>query len=149
MPRRQSSRPAPAAAYGPAELMRQAMARGDFLSARAIADKVLAYDPTDLEAHACLQACDHRLSQSWESRLGDRDRVLRIAVPTDWLSQLAIDPRVAYVVSRIDGVTSIQSVLDVSGMAEADCAKVLLDLLDEGVLEIRPPLPRISSYPPR
>jgi hypothetical protein len=144
---RVSARPVPGAT--PVELMRASMQRGDWISARAIADKVLAYDPTDLDAHACVETCTQRMRESYEVRLGARNRVLRIAVPDQWIAEMALDPRVAYLMSRIDGVSSIDAILDISGMSEAEGMQVLVELLEEGVLEARPPLPRNSSRPPR
>ena len=146
LPARNTQRPA---AASPHELMRGSMQRGDWLSARALADKILAYDPTDLDAHACIEACTHHMRDSIEVRLGDRSRILRVAVPDQWLAEMALDPRAAYLLSRIDGVSTIDAILDVSGMAESEGAKLLVDLLEEGVLEAHKPLPRVSSRPPR
>lgn len=128
--------------------MRLSMERGDWISARAIADKVLAYDPTDLDAHACVETCNARMRESFEVRLGDRSRILRVAVPDAWLAEMALDPRVAFVLSRVDGISSIDAILDVSNMPEQECMQLLVELMDEGVLEARAPLPR-TSRPPR
>jgi hypothetical protein len=129
--------------------MRLAMASGDFAAARAFAERILADDPTDLDAHACLETCNQRLQAQYELRLGARDRVLCQSLPTDWLSDMELDPQVAFLLSRIDGSSTIEEILDVCGMRREDATRALVELLEEGVVEALPLPPRASSRPPR
>ena len=48
-----------------------------------------------------------------------------------------------------DKARRIEAILDVCGMAEQEGVATLLELLEQGVLDVHPPLPRQSSRPPR
>lgn len=126
--------------------MQHAMQHGNFRAARDAARKILRDDPTDLDAVSCLEACVPQLRAACEARLGRRDRVLRQSLPTDWLSNMELDTRVAFLLSRIDGVSTIDEILDVCGMPLDDAMDALVELLDEGVVEA---VPTKSSRPPR
>jgi hypothetical protein len=129
--------------------MRAAVERLDWNGARKIAEEILARDPTDLDAYVCIENCNHQLRVRAEIRLGERTRLLRQAVPDEWLADMDLDPRVAYMLSRIDGSSTIDEVIDLSGMAPSEAILALADLLEEGVLEAVTPSRRPSSQPPR
>ena len=83
-----------------------------------------------------------------ERQLGPRDRVLIKSLPDDWLPDMALDPKIAFVLSLVDGVSTIDDVLDGCGLDRPEAVAILAELIDESVLEARPPPPR-TSRPPR
>lgn len=83
-----------------------------------------------------------------ERQLGPRDRVLIKTLPDDWLPDMALDPKIAFVLSLVDGVSTIDDVLDGCGLERPEAVAILVELIDESVLEARPSPPR-TSRPPR
>jgi hypothetical protein len=55
-------------------------------------------------------------------------------VPIARLASLALDPKAAFVLSRIDGASSVEDVIDVSGLSRSDTLKILHELLTSGVI---------------
>jgi hypothetical protein len=125
-------------------MLRLAVETGDWESALALAQSILARDPADHEARAYVDRSRAELLSHYEARLGARDRVLRVTVPDDWLAQMAIDPRAAFLLSRIDGRSSIEEVLDMaSSLPALDAMAILVDMMDDGVVEARPRPPTL------
>ncbi len=136
-----------AEARSPGSAMRVAMQSSDWESALAVAQSLLAENPAHADARAVAERCQQQLLGIYTRRLGARERVLRVTVPDTWLAQLAIDPRAAFLLSRIDGTCTIEEVIDMSCMPELDAMGLLVDMLEEGVIEasVRQP----SIRPPR
>lgn len=137
----------PAEVRSPGSSMRVAMQTGDWEAALAIAQALLAASPGNADARAVAERSQQQLTGIYTRRLGARDRVLRVTVPDTWLAQLAIDPRAAFLLSRIDGTCTIEEVIDMSCMPELDAMGLLVDMLEEGVIEASVRLPSIR--PPR
>lgn len=131
----------------PSSKMRAAVDRRDWPVARAIAEEILANDPTDLDAYVCVETSAQRMRELNELRLGARDRVLRQSLPDDWLPDMELDPQVAFLLSRVDGASTIEEILEISGIPKDDAVRILVDLLEDGVIEAS--APRRSSGPPR
>ncbi|MGE0546424.1 MAG: hypothetical protein AB7O24_30915 [Kofleriaceae bacterium] len=66
--------------------------------------------------------------------LGDLDRQPALARPLHELSSAAINPRAAFLLSRVDGMLSIDEILDVSGMPRIEACRYLCQLLVRGIL---------------
>jgi hypothetical protein len=67
----------------------------------------------------------------------DRSSVPVLAVSLADLRELAVDHRAGFLLSRIDGETPIEGLLDLSAMPEDETLKLLRDLLDRGILVLR------------
>jgi hypothetical protein len=133
----------------PSSKMRAAVDRRDWPVARAIAEEILAKDPTDLDAYVCIETSAQRMRELNELRLGARDRVLRQSLPDDWLPDMELDPQVAFLLSRVDGSSTIEEILEISGIPKDDAVRILLELLEDRVIEAISPEQRHSSRPPR
>ncbi|MGE0868112.1 MAG: hypothetical protein AB7P03_06115 [Kofleriaceae bacterium] len=66
--------------------------------------------------------------------LGDLDRQPALARPLHELSSAAINPRAAFLLSRVDGMLSLDEILDVSGMPRIEACRYLCQLLVRGIL---------------
>lgn len=62
------------------------------------------------------------------------------AVPTESLSDHGLDERAAFLMSRLDGMTSIADVIDSSGMPRFDAVRVLAALRRAKAIDLLPPL---------
>jgi hypothetical protein len=63
------------------------------------------------------------------------------AIPTEDLSDHGLDQRAAFLMSRLDGMTSIADLIDSSGMSRFDAVRVVSSLRRAKAIDILPPLP--------
>lgn len=118
-------------------LMRSCLAIGDFSGALQAAGEVLAEDPTSAEAIAVAEECRVTLRGMYIGRLGSLESVPVVMAETSLLRYANIDHRAGFVLSHIDGVSTVEMILDVSGMAELDALRVLCTLLDQRIIAVR------------
>jgi hypothetical protein len=111
-------------------------ALGDFSGALLAAEIVLGKEPGHVEARKCAQSCRERLSHLHLSRLGGGDRVPRVAVQGSEVRWLGLDHRAGFLLSRIDGNSTIEELVDLSGMPRHEALKLLVELLEAGALQL-------------
>jgi hypothetical protein len=70
----------------------------------------------------------------FQSFLGDLSRQPQLAKPLHELANAPISPRAAFLLSRIDGMLSIDEILDVSGMPRLEAYRHLCQLFLRGIL---------------
>ncbi|WP_437535275.1 hypothetical protein WME79_13630 [Sorangium sp. So ce726] len=121
-------------AQGPREQMQHRFDQGDFGGALVLAEGLLEENPKDWMARQYADSCVEMLRQMYQSRLGDGSRVLRLAVPPDQLRSLNLDHRAGFLLSCIDGYSSIDEILDVSGMQTLEALRLLYELVQEGIV---------------
>jgi hypothetical protein len=101
-----------------------------------------ARDPASFVRFGAVQAARSRPSCFFQGRiedaqlaaLGGAASVPCLAAPVARLASLALDPRAAFVLSRIDGASSVEDVIDVSGLSRSETLKILHGLLKSGVI---------------
>jgi hypothetical protein len=72
------------------------------------------------------------------SPLPPTDRIPRLVVPLHELKSLSLDPESGFVLSRIDGISTIETLLDVSAMPRFEALRLVARLVDFGVIELAP-----------
>lgn len=131
------SRPPGSSVLDLAGEMLDRFALGDFSGALLAAEIVLGKDPTHAEARRCAASCRDRLSDMHLSRLGGANRIPQIAVAGSEVRWLGLDHRAGFLLSRVDGRSTIDELVDLSGMARHEALKVLVELVDSGALSLR------------
>ncbi|MBX3181408.1 MAG: hypothetical protein KIT72_13975 [Polyangiaceae bacterium] len=126
--------PPPPSAGSPIVDMKDRYAVGDYTGALVIAESVLETDPTHVDAKRHAESCREILTQMYAARLGSLDQVLRVAVPPDQIRWLSLDHRAGFLLSLVDGVTSVEEILDVSGMSRLDALRILFTLVQQRVV---------------
>lgn len=131
--------PAPVAPPPPPTLqeMNDRVALGDYSGALEIAEKLLEIDASNEAANACAENCRNVLKQMYTARIGPLDRVPMVMVARDQLRWLSIDHRAGFVLSLVDGVSSLEMILDVSGMPELDALRILSELAQQRIISFR------------
>jgi hypothetical protein len=109
---------------------------GDFSGALAEAERRLTTNAEDDEALRYLDECRRTLTRMYTARLAPLDRTVRLAVPSGEIRWLTLDHRAGFLISRMDGVSSVEDLLDVSGMARLDALKILVELVNRGVVHV-------------
>ncbi len=121
----------------PIQDMRERFSLGDYSGALVVAEAILDEDAENVEALKCMDACRRVLEQMYTSRIGPLERVPFIAVPQEQLRWLNIDHRAGFVLSHVDGMCSLEQILDVSGMPTLDTLRILYELLQQRVIGFR------------
>jgi hypothetical protein len=118
------------------ELRRRFTSR-DFAGALAWAESILADDPAASEARDCAERCRRLLAESHLTQLGPLHRVPAVVMKRDQLRTLSLDHRAGFLLSLVDGVSSFELILDISGMARDDGLRILADLTQQRVIAVR------------
>jgi hypothetical protein len=116
--------------------MKDRYAMGDFSGALLIAEGILESHPEDLEAPRYAQSCRDVLTQMYSARLGSLDQVVTIAVPSDQIRWLTLDHRAGFLLSLVDGGSTVDQILDISGMTRLDALRIMFQLLDQRVISL-------------
>lgn len=114
--------------------MTERFALGDFTGALFFAEFLLGRDPDNPATLACAAASRERLEQLYSSRVGALTRVPVVAVRETSMRWLGLDHRAGFLLSRVDGVASLEEILDMSGMARLEALKTLVELFEAGAI---------------
>lgn len=116
--------------------MKDRYATGDFSGALIVAEGILETNPDHEEAQRCQLRCTEVLSQMYLARLGSLAQVVRVAVSGEQIRWLSLDHRAGFLLSLVDGMSSIETLLDISGMPRLEALRILYALLDQRVIEL-------------
>lgn len=116
--------------------MKERFAMGDFSGALEVADRILRERPSNGDASSLAKRCREVLVDMYSSRLSGLHRVPQLVMGPDQIRWLSLDHRAGFLLSMIDGVSSIDELLDVSGMQKVDALRILCDLLDQKVISV-------------
>jgi hypothetical protein len=117
--------------------MRERFSLGDYTGALEIAELMLAEDRDDAEAAQYAESCRGVLESMYAARLGSLDRVPSVLVQRAQLRWLSIDHRAGFVLSLIDGASTIEMILDVCGMPRLDAIRILHELVAQKVVALK------------
>ena len=117
--------------------MRERFSLGDYTGAFEMAELLLTEDPDDTEAAECAESCRGVLEGMYAARLGALDRVPVVIVQRTQLRWLSIDHRAGFILSLIDGSSTLEMILDVSGMPKLDAMRILHELLQQRIVSLR------------
>ncbi len=110
---------------------------GDYTGALEMAELILAEDPSSLEAAECGENCRTVLESMYAARLAPLDRAPIVVVPRTQMRWLSIDHRAGFVLSLIDGSSTVETILDVSGMPKLDALRILHELVQQKIVAFK------------
>lgn len=116
--------------------MQDRYAVGDFTGALVVAESILDANPDDEDAKRYAQSCREVLTQMYAARIGPMDQVAVVAVPPDQITWLSLDHRAGFLLSLVDGVSSIEEILDISGMTRLDALRIMYTLVQQNVITL-------------
>jgi hypothetical protein len=117
------------------EAMSERYELGDYTGALEIAEAILRELPHDKEAANYAESCREVLIQMYEARIGPFDRVPEVAVSEHELIWRNLDPATGFVLSRIDGYSTFEDIVDISGLPRFETCRILGQLLQEGIIK--------------
>ena len=90
--------------------------------------------PDDPEVTAMRERSEKTLLIMFESKLGKLETVPRVLLKDDEIIWLNLDHRAGFVLAQIDGTVTFDDLFSVSGMSRIDTARILAQLVEEGVI---------------
>jgi hypothetical protein len=111
-------------------------AMGDYSGALVAAESILEAEPAQPDALRYAHRCRQVLMDMYTARIGLLTQVATVAVPPDQIRWLSLDHRAGFLLSLIDGHSTLDEVLDISGMPRLDALRILFSLIEERVITL-------------
>lgn len=128
--------PTPSPPGGSTREMQEAYDLGDYTHALEIAETLLDAQPNNAEAVKIAQESRAVLTQMLAARVGPLDQVMKVVVSPEEMQWLALDHRSGFLLSLIDGQSTVDEILDISGMTRHDALKIILELTRQQVVQL-------------
>ncbi|NRA34113.1 MAG: hypothetical protein HRU17_12305 [Polyangiaceae bacterium] len=109
---------------------------GDFTGALVIAEALLEANPDDSEASGFVDSCREVLTQMYAARLGALSQTVTISVPPNEIRWLSLDHRAGFLLSLVDGTSTVEEILDISGMTRLDALRIMFTLAQQNVVKL-------------
>jgi hypothetical protein len=116
--------------------MSERFALGDFSGALRAAELVLGQDPGLQSAQHYAHESRQKLESLYLSRLSSQGRIPKLAMPETEIRWLGLDSRMGFLLSRIDGMSDYETILELSGMPRLEALRSLVELVDTKVIRI-------------
>ena len=121
-------------ARGPTVDIETAFARGDFAKAHALAETVLGFDPENDDVVRLRDRAGDRLRALYRQTLGEPTRAPRLLVTPAEIVKLALDAKSGFVMSHVDGHTTMEEIVDLMPFSELETLAILAALLEGRIL---------------
>jgi hypothetical protein len=105
-------------------------ALGDYAAALHSAELQLGVDPEDESARQYAETSRARLETRYTTRIGSLEYVFNLAVPAAKVKWLGLDPQAAFLLSLVDGQTTVAEVLERCQMSSLDALRLFTELLE-------------------
>ncbi len=114
--------------------LRASFSFGDYAGALTMADAILVGQPDNLVARDIRAKCRTTLEDVYALRLESIDRIPVVAMLPNVTPHGAIDSRTGFLLSLIDGSSTLEAILDVCGQSRLDALRILDDLVQRGIV---------------
>jgi tetratricopeptide (TPR) repeat protein len=98
--------------------------------------KAQALAPDDPEVQLLRDRSEQTLQTMFESKLGSMVARPKVILKQDEIIWLNLDHRAGFVLAQIDGSVTFEDLFEVCGMSRLDTARILAQLVDEGVIAV-------------
>jgi len=105
-------------------------ALGNYAAALNAAELQLGLDPEDESARRYAENSRARLETRYTTRIGSLDYVFNLGVPAAKVRWLGLDPQASFLLSLVDGQTTVAEVLDLCKMGRLEALRVFTELLE-------------------
>lgn len=116
--------------------MHEAYELGDYTHALQIAESILEGSSADREASQIAQESRSVLTQMLAAKVGPLDQVMAVVVSPEEMQWLSLDHRSGFLLSLVDGQSTVDEILDISGMTRHDALKIILELMRQQVVQL-------------
>jgi hypothetical protein len=123
--------------FDPLDEARVLIDGGEEAAALAILEGLLRRSPANVAVRGLAEECESILVAKYTEELGSLARSPKIAVPVSQLVSLSLDHRAGFLISLVDGVSSLALIVDLSGMSSREVLGTFVDLKQRGVVTFR------------
>jgi len=116
---------------------RQLSRRGDFEGAYDLLRSGVVEPGADLTLETFVDIVRVRLVRAYRRELGDLDSVPVLSQDGAELTQYNLPPNAGFMLSLLDGSTSLNDLITISGMDAFDALRTLRGLVNVGIVELR------------
>jgi hypothetical protein len=113
-----------------------AMRREDLEGALQLFQTAARLDPDCFDIEGYVDLVRSRLLKRYRERLGDLQAVPRLIVERDRITRFQLPVDAGFMLSLVDGFTSFEQLVSLSGMAAFEAFRILSGLLDAGILGV-------------
>ena len=107
---------------------------GDWTGATELVEQVLTQEPEHGQARAFITQNGSQLLGVYRTRLSDMSRCPRLRMDQRDIIWHSLDHRAGFLLSQVDGLTSFEDIVMISGMAELEATRILVRLVEEQVI---------------
>jgi hypothetical protein len=118
------------------EPIRVRFEKGDYMGALLRAEAALEGRPDFEAAKRYAESARELLKQLYLEKLGSGGQVLRLAMAPDEIQGLTLDHRSGFLISFIDGTSTVDEILDMSGMPQLETLRLLFEMRQQGVVAV-------------
>ena len=108
---------------------------GDYAAALHAAELQLGVDADDEGAQRYAVESRDRLEARYTAWIGSLDDVFNLAVPTAKVKWLGLDPQAAFLLSLVDGQTTVAEVLERCQLGRLEALRVFTELIDANAIQ--------------
>lgn len=112
------------------------LAEEDFVGAKELLDVAMQQAPSNAKIKILYQLCEKKVAEIYRQQFHSLQMIPRMIVPMQKILSLRLNHRDGYILSQIDGITSISDILAISGFDENELFSILGQLNHRGVIKI-------------
>ncbi len=116
--------------------MAERFALGDFSGCLRVAELLLGQDESHSLATHYARESRQKLEGLYVARITALGRIPQLAVPDSEVQWLGLDSRLGFLLSRIDGESDYETLLDLSGMPRMEALRCLVELVETRIVRI-------------
>jgi hypothetical protein len=116
--------------------MQARYAVGDFTGALELAEAILQKRPDDAATRRYAQNCRDVLTQMFAAKIGPLDQVMQVVISPQEVQWLSLDHRAGFLLSLVDGQSTVDEILDISGMSRLDALKIIHQLVEQQIVNL-------------
>jgi len=127
--------PAPAAGDAVLEEAVGLLRRGQLAEGLDLLETLAGREPARLDVQAFVELARAALLRVYRQNVGNGGRVPRVRIPSDQVMKYNLPASAGFLLSLIDGQTSVDELFALSGMDPFDVLRGVSNLLDAGIVE--------------
>jgi hypothetical protein len=111
--------------------------KGKYESAKDLVSSVLERDDEHEDALELQRHIEDELVREYNKKLGSLDQTPELKIGMGEIANLDLDSRAGFLLSQMDGFSSINDLLELSNMSRAETLSVLADLLERDIISLK------------
>ena len=112
--------------------------RGEAQESLEMLETLARENPRRMEIQGYLELVRGHLFEYYRERVPDASTVLKVAITPEEMMRFNLPANAGFVLSMVDGSTSVNEILALSGMDPFEAVRVVNKLLEVGIVEVNP-----------